>query len=103
MIGSELFKDMEIFGQNLKDSQETELNISWIMENREDLSINFPNRWLAVDKEAIQIVNLDLFEVVKIMKGRQELNSSIVFYFSNLYEIPIIVKLCNVESSEIIS
>lgn len=103
MIGSEIFKDMKEFGQSLIDDRGKEANIAWIMENRDDLVANYPNRWVAVDHEVVQIVNPDFFEVVKVIEGRQAMSDSIVFYFSNLYATPLIVKFCDVKSPEAIS
>jgi|TARA_R110000744_G_scaffold153184_2_gene267538 hypothetical protein len=65
-------------------------NIKWVMENRVELTDNYPNRWLAVDKEAVQIVDIELFPIFKIMDMRGP-TSSVVFYLCNDYQTPVLL------------
>ena len=82
-------------GQDAEDENSTRKNIAWIMENRQDLVDNYPNRWIAVDLEVVQCVNIDFQEVMQIMEGRVALTGSLVFYFSNLFRVPMILQLCD--------
>jgi len=65
-------------------------NIKWVLENRMELTENYPNRWLAVDKGAVQIVDIDLFPVFKIMDMRGP-TSSVVYYLCNDYQMPVLL------------
>ena len=64
-------------------------NIKWVLENRSELTENYPNRWLAVDRESVQIVDIDLFPVFKIMDMRGPA-SSVVYYLCNDYQMPVL-------------
>lgn len=98
-----ILSDIKTYGEELQNSQASKSNIDWILENREDLAANFPSRWVAIENETFQFAHPDLYEVIKTMRGRQGLTSSLVFYFCNMFELPIIVKFCNVELSNLIS
>ena len=65
-------------------------NIRWILDNRIELIENYPNRWLAVDKGAVQIVDIDLFQVFKIMDMRGP-TSTVVYHLCNAYQMPVIL------------
>ena len=45
-------------------------NVQWILDNRNDLTENYPNRWMAVENQSVQIVDIDVFTVFKIMDMR---------------------------------
>ncbi len=91
------------FQQASVDENSARKNVAWIMENRQDLVDSYPNRWVAVDLEVVQCVNIDFQEVMQIMEGRGALTGSMVFYFSNLFRVPMILQLCNATTPEIIS
>ena len=40
-------------------------NVQWILDNRSDLTENYPNRWMAVENQSVQIVDIDVFTVFK--------------------------------------
>ena len=70
-------------------------NVRWIMENRSDLTENFPNRWVAVDVSgpdgpSVQLVDIELFQLFKIMSMRETPSSS-VYYLCNDFIPPVIL------------
>ena len=71
------------------ESQRT-ANINWVLENRIELTENYPNRWLAVDNESVQIVDIELFPIFRIMDQRRS-SPATVFYLCNDYEIPVLL------------
>ena len=46
------------------------LNIAWILENKGDLLENYPNRWVVVDDESIQLVEIDFSNMYRNMRNR---------------------------------
>ena len=50
--------------------EKRQLNVAWIIENQSDLLENYPNRWIAVDNESIQLVDLDFFLLYRNMRNR---------------------------------
>ena len=65
-------------------------NVQWILDNRSDLTENYPNRWMAVENQSVQIVDIDIFTVFKIMDMR-ECSPSTVYYLCNEYQSPVIL------------
>lgn len=56
------------------------LNIAWILENKGDLLENYPNRWVVVDEESIQLVEIDFSNMYRNMRNRG-LNDTLVYYY----------------------
>ena len=81
-----------------KMKAEVEINrsahVQWVLENRSDLIENYPNRWAAIDTgldgPAVQFVDIELFEVFKIMSKR-EASSATIYYLCNTYDPPVIL------------
>ena len=65
-------------------------NVQWILDNRSDLTENYPNRWMAVENQSVQIVDIDIFTVFKIMDMR-ECSPATVYYLCNEYQSPVIL------------
>ena len=69
-------------------------NVQWVLENRSDLIENYPNRWAAIDVgidgSAIQFVDIELFEVFKVMSMRDS-SSSTIYHLCNAYHPPVIL------------
>lgn len=69
-------------------------NVQWLLENRSDLIENFPNRWAAIDTgvdgPAVQFVDIELFEVFKVMSMR-DASSSTIYHLCNAYHPPLIL------------
>ena len=63
------------------------VNIEWILNNRQELLENFPNRWVAVKNSSPQLVEDELFLLVKVMESRGEAES-VVYYRCNSYSPP---------------
>lgn len=93
---------LQELGEQVKADNNLRNNIDWILENRQDLVDNYPNRWIAVDWGRVQCVTLEFPEVMQIMEGRQALSGSLVFYYSNMWRVPMILRLCDVRTPEII-
>ena len=60
--------------------EKRKLNIAWIIENQGDLLENYPNRWVVVDNESIQMVETDFSMMYRNMRNRG-LNDSLVYYY----------------------
>lgn len=67
-----------------------EANIKWVLDNRQELIDNYPNRWLAIEKESVQFVDIDLFPIFKVMDMRLSPPST-VYYLCNNYEVPVLL------------
>lgn len=66
-------------------------NREWIFVNKEDLLGNFPSRWIAVDNEAIQLVDPDLFMLYRNIRNRGQADT-VVYFFVNNFEPPLILE-----------
>ena len=93
----------EGIGQQEYNKGATKKNMEWLLDNRQDLVDNYPNRWIAIDEESVKCVNIDFQEVFQIMEGRVALSGSLVFYFSNLFRVPMILQLCDAQPPQAIS
>ena len=69
-------------------------NVKWLLENRTDLIDNYPNRWAAIDiglnGPAVQHVDIELFEVFKVMSMRES-SSATIYHLCNAYHPPVIL------------
>jgi hypothetical protein len=69
-------------------------NVQWVLDNRSDLTENYPNRWAAIDVgldgPAVQFVDIEFFPVFKVMTMRESATSAI-YYLCNDYKIPVMV------------
>ena len=70
--------------------EKRKLNANWIIENKGDLLENYPNRWIAVDNESIQLVETDFSQLYKNMRNRGEHDSLVYFYVVDLEPLPIL-------------
>ena len=66
-------------------------NIDYILENRQELVENFPNKWLSVNNGMVELADDELFILYKFVNGREEGADSRVFYLSNLFEPALIL------------
>ena len=59
-----------------------------------DLIDNYPNRWAAIDTgisgPAVQYVDIELFEVFKVMSKRES-SSATIYYLCNTYQPPVLL------------
>ena len=69
-------------------------NVKWLMENQADLIDNYPIRWAAIDTgisgPAVQYVDIELFEVFKVMSKRES-SSATIYYLCNTYQPPVLL------------
>jgi len=69
-------------------------NVKWITENQTDLVDNYPNRWAAIDVgldgPAVQYVDIELFEVFKVMSMRAA-SSATIYHLCNTYQPPVLL------------
>ena len=66
-------------------------NREWVFVNKDDLLNNFPSKWVAVENEAIQLVDNDLFALYRNIRNRGQADS-VVYFFVNNFEPPLIVE-----------
>jgi len=70
------------------------VNVKWLMENQSDLVDNYPNRWAAIDigidGPAVQYVDVELFEVFKVMSMRES-SSATIYYLCNTYQPSVVM------------
>ena len=92
MVLSKLKKEAGKVKMNATVEYQKSANINWVLENRIELTENYPNRWLAVDNESVQIVDIELFPIFKIMDQRRS-SPATVFYLCNDYEIPVLLTM----------
>jgi len=92
MVLSKLKKEVGKVKMNATVEAQKSANINWILENRMDLTDNYPNRWLAVENESVQIVDVELFIIFKIMDQRRS-SPATVYYLCNDYEIPVLLTM----------
>ena len=59
MVLSKLRKEVGKVKMNVTVDAQKSANINWILENRIELTDNYPNRWLAVENESVQIVDIE--------------------------------------------
>ena len=65
------------------------VNLDWILANRQELLENFPNKWVAVKDEAVQLADDELFGLFKIMSSRGDAEG-LVYYLCNAFSPPVI-------------
>jgi hypothetical protein len=66
-------------------------NIDYILETRQELVENFPNKWVSVNNGMVELVDDELFILYKLVSGREEGNESRIFYLSNLFDPALIL------------
>ena len=66
-------------------------NREWVFVNKDDLLGNFPSKWIAVDNEAIQVVDNDLFALYRNIRNRGQADS-VIYFFVNNFEPPLILE-----------
>ena len=66
-------------------------NREWVFVNKDDLLNNFPSKWVAVENEAIQLVDNDLFALYRNIRNSGQADS-VVYFFVNNFEPPLIVE-----------
>jgi hypothetical protein len=64
-------------------------NLAWIMANRQELLDNFPNKWVAVKDDAVQLADDELFGLFKIMSSRENAEG-LVYYLCNSFSPPVL-------------
>ena len=94
-----VMEKMKQLGQEVEDKKAVQANIAYILENREDWLNSFPNRWIVVDGGNLQLTQIGFYEAARIMAQREALTSTVVFFYVNNFEPPLIVQLANVETT----
>ena len=92
MVLAKFRKEVGKVKMNATVESQSTANINWVLENRIELTENYPNRWLAVDNESVQIVDIELFMIFKIMDQRRS-SPATVYYLCNDYEIPVLLTM----------
>ena len=65
------------------------VNLDWILANRQELLENFPNKWVAVKDEAVQLADIELFALFKLMSSREDAEG-LVYYLCNSFSPPVV-------------
>ena len=65
------------------------VNLAWVLANRQELSENFPNKWVAVKDEAVQLADNELFTLFKLMSSREDAEG-LVYYLCNSFSPPVV-------------
>ena len=66
-----------------------QVNIDWILSNRQELLENFPNKWVAVKEGAVQLADAELFGLFKLMSSREDAEG-MVYYLRNAFSPPVL-------------
>jgi len=63
------------------------VTLDWVLNNRQELIDNFPNKWVAVKDESVQLVDDEIFRLHKIMESRGGAEG-VVYYLCNSFSPP---------------
>ena len=65
-------------------------SVDWIVNNRQELLENFPNKWVAVSNGEVQLADDDIMRLYSIMEQRGG-SRSMVYYCCNTYTPPMVL------------
>lgn len=66
-------------------------NVRWVLAHQQDLWDNYPNRWIFVDGEKLQMVGVEFFPTFQTIHQRQVITPSSIIYYSAKYDVPIML------------
>ena len=66
------------------------VSVDWIVNNRQELLENFPNKWVAVSNGEVQLADDDIMRLYSIMEQRGG-SRSMVYYCCNTYTPPMVL------------
>ena len=86
-----MIKEKAKVSRELKDIREArKVSVDWIVNNRQELLENFPNKWVAVSNGEVQLADDDIMRLYSIMEQRGG-SRSMVYYCCNTYTPPMVL------------
>jgi len=86
-----MIKEKAKASRELKELREVrKVSVDWIINNRQELLENFPNKWVAVSNGEVQLADDDIMRLYGIMEQRGG-SRSIVFYCCNIATPPMVL------------
>ena len=86
-----MIKEKAKVSRELKEIREArKVSVDWIVNNRQELLENFPNKWVAVSNGEVQLSDDDIMRLYSIMEQRGG-SRSMVYYCCNTYTPPMVL------------
>ena len=86
-----MIKEKAKVSRELKEIKEArKVSVDWIVNNRQELLENFPNKWVAVSNGEVQLADDDIMRLYSIMEQRGG-SRSMVYYCCNTYTPPMVL------------
>ena len=86
-----MIKEKAKVSRELKEIREArKVSVDWIVNNRQELLENFPNKWVAVSNGEVQLADDDIMRLYSIMEQRGG-SRSMVYYCCNTYTPPMVL------------
>ena len=86
-----MIKETAKVSRELKEIREArKVSVDWIVNNRQELLENFPNKWVAVSNGEVQLADDDIMRLYSIMEQRGG-SRSMVYYCCNTYTPPMVL------------
>ena len=86
-----MIKEKAKASRELKELREVrKVSVDWVVNNRQELLENFPNKWVAVSDGKVQLADDDIMRLYGIMEQRGG-SRSMVYYCCNTYTPPMIL------------
>ena len=86
-----MIKEKAKVSRELKEIREArKVSVDWIVNNRQELLENFPNKWVAVSNGEVQLADDDIMLLYSIMEQRGG-SRSMVYYCCNTYTPPMVL------------
>jgi len=96
-----MLKEKARISKELKQMREgRKANVEWIMNNRQELIGNFPNKWAAIDDGAIQLVDDDVARLCRLMQGRGGSSTLVYYHCTTIVPPMMLVRSEEVETNE---
>jgi len=98
-----MLKEKARISKELKQMREgRRANVEWIMNNRQELVDNFPNKWAAIDNGAMQLVDEDVVRLCRLMLGRGGSSTMVYFHCTTFVPPMLLVRSEEVETNEFV-
>ena len=78
-----MIREKARMSRELKELREgRKVNVDWIINNRQELMENFPNKWVAVAGGVVLLADNDIMRLYSIIEKRED-SPFVVFYCCN--------------------
>ena len=85
-----MIREKARIARELKELREgRKASVDWILNNRQELLENFPNKWVAVVDGEVQLADDDIMRLYSIMEKREN-GRLVVFYCCNIATPPMV-------------